>query len=351
MNFPVPIPSGGGSPFPFPKPNIPSPRPPSPPGKVPGIKGSSLSWLTPAAACALLGTNCALPFSSPYEGEAAAIANYTIEFKYKRRLDRVRVLRDGNNNSFPAEGGGVLVEWAYPGIELSEVTLNWSYPNCQILSIEKKLFHLKTTRYEEGYEITLAFNGKQRTFKLVLAADVVDPIHGAIVLQESRYQIKRDDGEPIEPWGGSSFNPIGDFIIPTPKPGGLQSPSPPSVGFPVAPFIPEPVVNVPGGHHTGNTNPDPVIGPNPPPFPLPIPQPPPAPPEGNRDDPLLSPNPPGFPLPTPEGIKPPKPLPNPRDLIPTILQPRFRTSKCSIKKYIVLKSPKIIPGQEYFSFH
>ena len=33
------------------------------------------------------------------------------------------------------------------------------------------------------------------------------------------------------------------------------------------------------------------------------------------------------------------------------LQPRFRTSKCSIKKYIVLKSPKIIPGQEYFSFH
>ena len=34
-----------------------------------------------------------------------------------------------------------------------------------------------------------------------------------------------------------------------------------------------------------------------------------------------------------------------------ILKPRFRTSKCSIKKYIVLKSPKIIPGQEYFSFH
>ena len=33
------------------------------------------------------------------------------------------------------------------------------------------------------------------------------------------------------------------------------------------------------------------------------------------------------------------------------LKPRFRTSKCSIKKYIVLKSPKIIPGQEYFSFH
>ncbi|WP_339366629.1 hypothetical protein WH8501_17870 [Crocosphaera watsonii WH 8501] len=33
------------------------------------------------------------------------------------------------------------------------------------------------------------------------------------------------------------------------------------------------------------------------------------------------------------------------------LEPRFRTSKCSIKKYIVLKSPKIIPGQEYFSFH
>ncbi|EAM48360.1 hypothetical protein CwatDRAFT_1462 [Crocosphaera watsonii WH 8501] len=32
-------------------------------------------------------------------------------------------------------------------------------------------------------------------------------------------------------------------------------------------------------------------------------------------------------------------------------QPRFRTSKCSIKKYIVLKSPKIIPGEEYFSFH
>ena len=32
-------------------------------------------------------------------------------------------------------------------------------------------------------------------------------------------------------------------------------------------------------------------------------------------------------------------------------QPRLRTSKCSIKKYIVLKSPKIIPGQEYFSFH
>ena len=31
--------------------------------------------------------------------------------------------------------------------------------------------------------------------------------------------------------------------------------------------------------------------------------------------------------------------------------PRFRTSKCSIKKYIVFKSPKIIPGQEYFSFH
>ncbi|WP_071905593.1 hypothetical protein WH8501_06305 [Crocosphaera watsonii WH 8501] len=34
-----------------------------------------------------------------------------------------------------------------------------------------------------------------------------------------------------------------------------------------------------------------------------------------------------------------------------VLVPRFRTSKCSIKKYIVLKSPKIIPGQEYFSFH
>ena len=34
-----------------------------------------------------------------------------------------------------------------------------------------------------------------------------------------------------------------------------------------------------------------------------------------------------------------------------IIKPRFRTSKCSIKKYIVLKSPKIIPGQEYFSFH
>ncbi|WP_048315036.1 hypothetical protein [Crocosphaera watsonii] len=51
-------------------------------------------------------------------------------------------------------------------------------------STEKKLFHLKTTRYEEEYEITLAFNGKQRTFKLVLAGDV-DPIHGAIVLQES----------------------------------------------------------------------------------------------------------------------------------------------------------------------
>ena len=33
------------------------------------------------------------------------------------------------------------------------------------------------------------------------------------------------------------------------------------------------------------------------------------------------------------------------------LKPRFRTSKCSIKKYIVLKSPKIIPGQEYFSFN
>ena len=33
------------------------------------------------------------------------------------------------------------------------------------------------------------------------------------------------------------------------------------------------------------------------------------------------------------------------------IKPRFRTSKCSIKKYIVLKSPKIIPGQEYFSFH
>ena len=33
------------------------------------------------------------------------------------------------------------------------------------------------------------------------------------------------------------------------------------------------------------------------------------------------------------------------------LKPRFRTSKCSIKKYIVLKSPKIIPEQEYFSFH
>ncbi|EAM47510.1 hypothetical protein CwatDRAFT_0171 [Crocosphaera watsonii WH 8501] len=33
------------------------------------------------------------------------------------------------------------------------------------------------------------------------------------------------------------------------------------------------------------------------------------------------------------------------------IEPRFRTSKCSIKKYIVLKSPKIIPGQEYFSFH
>ena len=40
------------------------------------------------------------------------------------------------------------------------------------------------------------------------------------------------------------------------------------------------------------------------------------------------------------------------DIILTeVLQPRFRTSKCSIKKYIVLKSPKIIPGQEYFSFH
>ena len=34
-----------------------------------------------------------------------------------------------------------------------------------------------------------------------------------------------------------------------------------------------------------------------------------------------------------------------------VSEPRFRTSKCSIKKYIVLKSPKIIPGQEYFSFH
>ncbi|MGK7881507.1 MAG: hypothetical protein AB4060_15640 [Crocosphaera sp.] len=33
------------------------------------------------------------------------------------------------------------------------------------------------------------------------------------------------------------------------------------------------------------------------------------------------------------------------------LNPRLRTSKCSITKYIVLKSPKIIPGQEYFSFH
>ena len=50
--------------------------------------------------------------------------------------------------------------------------------------------------------------------------------------------------------------------------------------------------------------------------------------------------------------KPPEETTRKCVLIPlSLVKPRFRTSKCSIKKYIVLKSPKIIPGQEYFSFH
>ena len=195
-------------------------------------------------------------------------------------------------------------------------------------STEKKLFHLKTTRYEEGYEITLAFNGKQRTFKLVLAGDV-DPIHGAIVLQESRYQIKRDDGEPIEPWSGSSYNPVGDFIIPTPAtiPPNSGNNDPISIGFPIIinpvspidPVIPDDVgddvlpfdILPPGEINEPQNQPHPnppVTSPNPPPFPLPNPDPPIDIPTGQQFPPASDfPNPEGYPLHPPEltGTRPP----------------------------------------------
>ena len=318
MNFPVPIPSRGGLPFPSPRPNLPRPQPPRPPGKVPGIKGSSLSWLTPAAACALLGTNCALPFSSPYEGGASAVTDYIIEFKYKRRRDRARILRDSNNNGIRAEGGGWLVEWFQPGTIGGEITFTWRSSDSQILSVTKKLFFLKSTLYQEGYEIRFIRKGKERTIKVVLAASS-RPTGFAYALQESNYSIRRKDGEAIEPWGGTSFNPIGDFILPTPAPMGTRSPQPPLIGVPAPGLIPAPVLNLPGTRHTGKTKPGPEIDLSPSPFPLPIPQPPSAPPEGNRDEPIVNPNPVPYPIPVPDGLKPFDPSPNTRDLIPTIV--------------------------------
>ncbi|MDJ0843053.1 MAG: hypothetical protein QNJ08_02325 [Crocosphaera sp.] len=56
---------------------------------MPGVQGSSLAWLTPAAACALLGTHCSLPVKQRQPSGGAAVVYRKIRGLKPRRLRRI----------------------------------------------------------------------------------------------------------------------------------------------------------------------------------------------------------------------------------------------------------------------
>ncbi len=116
----VPIPTPGGIPIPIPKiPRIPIPRPP---GKVSGIPGSSAAWLTPAAACALLGTNCLSPFSSDADSfRTATTGDFRIEIRSDGPFWDTEPRRDSNDNLALNELNQVLFEFEFEREE------NWSF--------------------------------------------------------------------------------------------------------------------------------------------------------------------------------------------------------------------------------
>ncbi|MGB5592547.1 MAG: hypothetical protein WBM62_00730, partial [Crocosphaera sp.] len=86
-----PIGKNSRVPFQLPKPRGKRPRPP---GKVPGVGGSSLQWLTPEMACLLLGTHCNIkkPNTNPYE--TAELARYKLTFDYEYKRQKVVYQRD-----------------------------------------------------------------------------------------------------------------------------------------------------------------------------------------------------------------------------------------------------------------
>ncbi len=171
VSVPVPIPAG----IPIPIPHIPRIPIPPPPGKVPGIPGSSAAWLTPAAACTLLGTNCFSPFASDADKyRTATTGNFKVEIRSDGYFWDTKPKRDSEDKFVRNELNQVLFEFK------EERDQNWSFNrayffyNAKItnisLEVPEESEQVASSRYTIGFKVSYQVNGFSFEFSLAMVS-------------------------------------------------------------------------------------------------------------------------------------------------------------------------------------
>ena len=198
---PAAPPIGRNSRVPF---RLPRPRGrrPRPPGKVPGVAGSSLQWLTPEMACLLLGTHCTLksPNDNPYETKISANYRIRINYSYKRQQVIYETIPGTNTlKRYPEKINGYTVYYVNfedQGESLVNSTLTYTI-NGRITNIRKD-FQKHSLSYLYVYYIDYINNNNASRTLIAYVSFKSWPV-GSLAnnILSSDVNIERVDGQPV----------------------------------------------------------------------------------------------------------------------------------------------------------